>query len=157
MTGRAEVERLKQKLDATFGRALGVQGDAELLSDFARYLCVLVAGFLEQSMQELILEYSRNSASTAVQRYVESQIRRFTNVNAERLVQLLGSFNQDWQVNLKDYLVDERKDAVNSVLDLRHAISHGRYAGGITMARIRGHYDQIKKVVDRVADVCDPQ
>jgi hypothetical protein len=156
MTGRDEVARLRQKLDATFGRASGLQ-DAELLSDFAQYLCVLVAGFLEQSMQELIMEYSRNSASPAVQRYVESQIRKFTNVNVERLVQLLGRFNPDWQKDFEDYLVDERKDAVNSVVNLRHAISHGRSTGGITMTRIRGHYDQIKNVVSRVADLCDPQ
>jgi hypothetical protein len=155
MTGKAEVGRLRQRLDATFGRAVGAQADLELLSDFARHLCVLVSGFLEQSVQELILEHVRNNASPKVQRYVESRIRSFTNANTQRLLDLLGSFDPDWRRDLEAYLVDARKDAVNSVIDLRNTISHGRYAG-ITMSRVGGYYDRVKEVVEHIAGLCDP-
>ncbi len=56
MTGRAEVDRQRQQLDTTFSRASGLDADAELLSDFARYLCVLVSGFVEQATIELLIE-----------------------------------------------------------------------------------------------------
>ncbi len=156
MTGRAEVARLTQKLDATFKRASGVQNDLELLSDFARYLCVLVAGFVEQAVQQLILEHARKAASPAVQRYVESRIRGFTNAKAQRLIDLLGSFDPKWRADLEGYLIDERKDAVNSVIDLRNTISHGRYVG-ITMSRVTNYYKEIKKVIEHIAGICDPQ
>lgn len=123
MTGRGEVARLQRKLDATFQRAAGIQGDLELLADFARYLCVLVSGFLEQSVRELVLEHTRKKASPTVQRYVESRLRRFTNAKAQRLIDLVGSFDTDWRRDLEDYLVDERKAAVDSVIDLRNTIS----------------------------------
>lgn len=61
MTGRAEVGRLRQVLEDTFKRAEKVGGDTELQSDFARYLCVLVSGFLEKAVAELILEHARLS------------------------------------------------------------------------------------------------
>jgi hypothetical protein len=59
MNGRAEVERLRQHLDATFKRIGSVDSDLELLSDFARYLCVLVSGYIERAVAELLLEHAR--------------------------------------------------------------------------------------------------
>ena len=156
MTGRAEVARLQQKLDDTFQRAAGAQGDLELLADFARYLCVLVSGFLEQSVRELVLEHTRKKAAPAVQRYVESRLRRFSNAKTQRLMDLFGSFDIDWRRNLEGYLVDERKAAVDSVIDLRNTISHGRHVG-LTMNRVADYYAQIKLVVDHIGGICDPQ
>jgi hypothetical protein len=99
MTGRAEVARLRQRLDATFRRAdnLPPDSDSELLSDFARYLCVLVSGFLEQATIELLLEHVRNQASPSIQQHVERRLRQFTNANAQKLLELLGSFDADWR------------------------------------------------------------
>ena len=78
MTGRAEIERQKQKLDATFKRAANMKGDAELLSDFARYLCVLVAGFLEQAAIEIALQHVMTHSQPSIQRHVENRLRRFS-------------------------------------------------------------------------------
>src|SRR5262249_46781919 len=109
MTGRAEVTRLKQRLDATFQRVAGIGSDLELQSDFARYLCVLVSGYLERAVAELVLEHARRSGNPWLQRFVELNTRRFTNANAERLQNLLGSFDPDWRQTLESFLVDELK------------------------------------------------
>ncbi len=120
MTGRAEVARLKQRLDATFQRVASIGSDLELQSDFAKYLCVLVSGYLESAVAELVLEHARRSGSPSLQRFVERNTRRFTNANTERLQNLLGSFDPDWRQTLESFLVDELKDAVNSLVDLRN-------------------------------------
>lgn len=156
MTGRAEVGRQRQKLDATFKRAASIGGDAELLSDFARYLCVLVSGFLEQAVIELVLEHVRTHSDSSIQRHVERRLRRFTTAKAQRIIELLGSFDSDWRINLESYLIDERKDAVNSVVDLRKTISHGR-STTVTMVRVRDYYIQVKDVVEHIADLCIPK
>ena len=62
---------MRTSLNATFDRASGVQGNSELLSDFARYLCVLVSGFLEQAVIELAMGHVRLQSSQGVQRYVD--------------------------------------------------------------------------------------
>src|SRR5580658_5481162 len=105
MSGRAAVHSMKTRLSATFDRAKGVQGDAELLSDFARYLCVLVSGYLEQAVIELALEHVRQRSNTSVQKYVEARLRRFTNANCQRILNLLGSFDSDWRLEMESYLV----------------------------------------------------
>jgi hypothetical protein len=155
MTGRAEINRQKQRLEATLDRISKVVTDAEVLSDFARYFCVLIAGFLEQAVIEVALEHVRTHAQVSVLRHMEGRLRRFTSANAQNIVDLLGSFDSDWRIDLEAYLIDEYKDAVNGVVNLRHAVAHGRYAG-VTMASVRDYYVRIKDVVDHVADLCIP-
>lgn len=156
MNGRAEVWRLRQRLDATFKRVNLAPADAELQSDFSRYLCVLVSGYVETAVTELILEHSRNNSSPTIQMYVESRTQRLTNLNCERLEQLLGQFNPDWRAAISSILVDEKKDALDSVVNLRNKIAHGGSVG-VTYQRISEYYNHIKPIIDRVADLCVPE
>lgn len=157
MKGRAEVERQKQNIDATFSRASKQVpvDDAELLSDFARYLCVLVAGLLEQAVIELTLEHVRNHSEASVQGYAENRLRQFTSANAQRIMALMGTFDTGWRLDLEGYLVDERRAAVDSVVVLRHNISHGQFVG-VTMATIKEYYPRVKHVINHIADLCVP-
>src|SRR2546430_1699259 len=103
MTGKAEVERHRKQLDATFKRAGGLGADPELLSDFARYLCVLASGFLEQAVIELLLEYVRSHSDTSVQQFAEQRLRQLTNLKAQRLIEVLGNFNSGWRTALEAF------------------------------------------------------
>ncbi|MGA2301128.1 MAG: HEPN domain-containing protein [Candidatus Acidiferrum sp.] len=156
MTGRAEVDRLKQRLDETFKRASALSRDPEISSDFARYLCVLVSGLLEQAVIELLIEYVRLRSPEQIQRHVGQRLRRFTTANAKNVIELVGSFDLDWQRDLESYIVDEYKAAVDSVVNLRHTVAHGRYAG-VTMSSVQSYYDRVKKVIDHIADLCLPR
>jgi hypothetical protein len=155
MTGKAQVQSEKQRLDDTFRRASGVKGDLELSSDFARHLCVFISGFLEQAIIELLLEYVRLRCPAEIQRHVGQRLRRFTSPKANNIIDLFGSFDLGWQADLKTYLVDEYKDAVDGVVNLRHSIAHGRNTG-VTMSSAQSYYDRVKKVVDHLGDLCLP-
>ena len=57
MTGRAEVRRLTQQLDAAFDRAKDLTDkDLEVQADMAKYLCILVSGYVERCTAEFCLE-----------------------------------------------------------------------------------------------------
>jgi RiboL-PSP-HEPN len=158
MTGKSEIDRQRKRLDAAFDRASGAAkagADAELLSDLARHLCVLVAGFLEQAVIEIALEHVRTHSHVSIQRYAEGRLRRFTSANAKNVIELLGSFDPDWKTDLEAYLVDQYKDAVNGVVDLRHTVAHGRFAG-VTIVSIRSYYERVKHVVDHCIQLCIP-
>jgi hypothetical protein len=154
MTGRTEIDRQRKRLDAVFGR-VPKGADPELLSDFARYLCVLVAGFLEQALIEIVLEHVRAHSHESVLRHVERRIRRFTSANSQNLIKLLGSFDPDWRTDLEAYLVDEYKDAVDGVVALRHTVAHGRFTG-VTMTGVQNYYSRVKQVVEHCANLCIP-
>jgi hypothetical protein len=150
MNGRAEVARQQQQLDASFKRAGKLKADSELQSDFARYLCILVSGFLEQAVVEILMEYARKHADERAQSYIEQRLRNLANVNATRLAETIGSFDSEWRKDLEKFLVDEYKDAVDGVVDLRNTIAHGRYAG-VSMVRMAEYYKRIKMVVAEVS------
>ena len=150
MSGRATVHALRGRLTSTFDRAKVVQNDLELSSDLARYLCVLISGYLEQAVKELALEHVRQRSHPSVQRYVEARLNSLTNMNSQRLLELLGSFDPDWRKEMEKYLVDELKDAVDSIVNLRNTIAHGGSVG-VTIARVVDYYNRVNRVVDRMA------
>lgn len=155
MNGRAEVSRLRKRLDATFSRIPVSSTDIEVQSDYAKYLCVLVSGFFENAIVALVLDYVERRSAPDVMSFVERQLDHWTNPNSEKILSLFGSFNQSWRESLVDYLIDERKDSVNSLVALRHKIAHGESVG-ISLSQVKAHYKTILEVVDHLADLVDP-
>ena len=155
MTGRAEVARQRQQLDTTFARAQDLHADVELLSDFARYLCVLVCGYVEQTTVELLLEYARTHSDPRIQRHVERGVRQVTNLNTQRLIDVVGTLDPAWRSELEKFIVDEYKDALDGIVALRNSVAHGRYVG-VTLSRASDYYKRVKKIIDRVADLVIP-
>lgn len=155
MNGCIEVARLKQRLDATFQRVANLNFDLELQSDFSRYLCVLVSGYLEKAVTELILEHARRSGAPSLQRFVEANTRKFTNAKTKKLQDMFRSFDPDWGKELDIFIVDDLKDAVDSVVSLRHQIAHG-VSVGVTYHRILEYYKRVQKVIQKIADLCVP-
>ncbi len=156
MNGRTEVSRLRRRLDATFSRSPSSSADLEVQSDFAKYLCVLVSGFFENAIVALVLDYVERRSAPEVAVFVERQLDRWTNPNTEKISTLFGSFNIDWRRALEDYLVDERKDSINSLVALRHKIAHGESVG-TSLSQIKAHYKVITEVVDYMANLVDPK
>lgn len=155
MRGRGEVARLRKRLDATFGRAPPPAADLEVQADYAKYLCVLVSGFFENAISALLLDYVERRSSPDVLSYVERQLEYWTNPNTEKIVALLGAFNAEWRAKATDYLVDARKESVNSLVALRHKIAHGESVG-TTLYQIRVQYEIIIEALDFLADLVEP-
>jgi hypothetical protein len=141
---------LKDALDATFARASKIDpGEIELRADFARHLCVLVSGFIDQTIKNYTLEYVRKRSSETVTNHVSRSIVNLTNLKAEKLVSHLLSFDANWKPALDTLVADERKAAVDSVVALRHGIAHGK-PGDVTIARMNGYYGEVGKVMGGV-------
>jgi hypothetical protein len=156
MTGHAELARLRKQLDATFERIkqLSVSSsDLEIQSDFARYLCILVSGYLEKALVEVVLEHARRNGGTTLQRFVEMRTRQFANPNCQRILELTGSFDADWRTDLESFLKDDVKDAIDSVVALRNRIAHGTPVS-ITYQRVRDYYVRVQVAIDHIVGIC---
>ena len=138
----------KDRLDAVFGRVESLPKDnLQLQSDFARYLCVLVAGFVETEISDLAMEHCRKQSSPTVTNYVESYLSRVGVLNGNRLLQLVGRFDSKWHQELEQFIMGERKDALDSIVANRNQIAHGQTVG-ITYARVQKYYESICQIVD---------
>ena len=154
--GRAEVSRLKNQLDDAFERHQLLPSDEfQVRSDHARYLCVLVSGFVERAMQALVVEMARTQASPNIKKYVEDRVALFRNAKAEPLAQLVGSFSSTWRSELDGIYEDGGKEALDSLVNLRHRIAHG-YPATISYSQVKGYYEQIQRIVEFAADKMCP-
>lgn len=148
-------QSIKDQLDATFDRVNRINvGELELQADFARYLCVQVSGFLEQSIRNSTAVYVSNRADRRVTNFVTRSTNRLTNLDTEKIKEHLLKFDPTWQSNLDSLLIDEVKDAINSVVALRHRIAHGQSAD-VTISRIKGYYKQISRLIQDLEELME--
>jgi len=143
----------KQRLDRLFDQVKEFTDNAELQAQWSRYLCILVAGFIEKSLQEILYAYTSGKAELNVSNYVYSRLKGFTNPNMERILNLLGAFQADWPAKIETIAEGEMKDAVNSVMALRNPIAHGENTG-ISYTRIKSYYKSILKLLQHIEDIC---
>lgn len=148
-----EAVRYKQRLDELFKKTTAFSEDPELQSHWAKYLCILVSGFLETSVREIYSQYAKNKAAPFVANYVEGQLSGFQNPKMEKILQLTRSFSPQWESDLRKATEGELKDAVDSIVENRNKIAHGESVG-ITYVRIHRYYQSAIKVIELIENLC---
>src|SRR5947209_4744400 len=79
-------------------------GDLEMRSHWAKYLCVLCAGFLENAITEVYGEFVRGAASKPVADYAVSVLSKIQNPNAQKFFETAHKFKPQWGTDLNNYL-----------------------------------------------------
>lgn len=126
----------------------------EMQAHWSRYVCVLVAGFLENAHLELFGRYARSCSSPDVGRYVEATLKRIRNPKAGRFLETARAFNPAWEPPLKEFLEDNgRKDAIDSVMANRHLIAHGKDCD-ISLVRVTDYLSKCVEVLDFIEAQC---
>lgn len=148
-----EAVRYKQRLDNLFGQISVFSGNPELQAQWARYLCVLVSGFLETSICAIYGEFARRTASPYVANFVKCEFGSFQNPKMGKILDLTRAFNPQWANQLEAATEGQLKDAVDSVVANRNQIAHGRDVG-ITYARIKDYYEDVIQVVNLIEGMC---
>jgi hypothetical protein len=103
--------------------------DDELRSSLARYACVLTSGYLEESVRTVLGRWCAGKSHAHISSYVMRQLEWFTNPKLGKIVDLLGHFSLTWREAFEADLDNEEKDAIDSVVNNRHQIAHGRNVG----------------------------
>ncbi|WP_370895029.1 HEPN domain-containing protein [Janibacter sp. GXQ6167] len=152
--GRNEVKRRRDRLESAVGLIDGSTQNGELLSHYARYVVVLVSGYVEQGVKELIREYSRNHCDKRLQRYVGKQLDRVNVINPDRLKQLLDSLDPEWWPELEARHADDLQ-ALSSIVTHRHKVSHGGDSE-ITVVTVRQYLSQVDPVMSWLINCLDP-
>ena len=145
MSGRREIHSRKTRLEQTFARMPGAADDTEIQADFARYLLILTAGFLENCIEAILLDFTTKRSAPEVVLYVERQLANWTNPNCEKIKTIFGSFKPDWRDKLEAFLVDDKKDSVNGLVALRHRVAHGEYVG-TTLSQAKTYYKKYRAI-----------
>jgi hypothetical protein len=128
--------------------------ELELQAHWGRYLCVLVAGFMENAIGEVYSEYARQCANEPVANYVASTVLRIQNPKAQRFLETAKAFRPMWADQLEHFLDENgRKEAIDAIMANRHLIAHGRDAG-ITVARVKEYLNKCVQVIEFLENQC---
>jgi HEPN superfamily RiboL-PSP-like protein len=146
------IHQQKQRLDELF-KAAGTLSDIEIQSHWSRYLCVLVSGFLENSVELCLSEYSRRAANNEVANFVSARLRGFQNPKMGAILELLGSFNADWRTRVEAATEGQLSDSVNSIVGNRHRIAHGESVS-LSMSSLASYYKDAVAVIDLLQRTC---
>ncbi len=145
---------MKQRLDATFERVGTIDSNAfELQSDFAKYLCVLVSGYIERAIAEIVQEHASRNGSPTLQKFVESRTNRTVSAKPQKIIELLGSFSEEWRREIEGFISEDQKEAINSIVENRHQIAHG-HESQITYSTIHDYYKKSQNLIIRVQELC---
>lgn len=145
----------QQRLEWLMKQASVFQSDQlELQAHWARYLCVLAAGFLENALAEIYSTYAKSCASPSVSNFVESVLAKIQNPKANKFVDTARAFDPRWVDNLTTFLLNEgRKDAIDAVMSNRHLIAHGKDSG-ISLARVKDYVKKSIEVIEFIEVQC---
>jgi hypothetical protein len=147
----AELDRQLGVLIALFDQSrIACGGDLEMESHWAKYLCVLTAGFLENSLKSVYSRLCRRDASEPVAAFATITLDRIRNPKTQRFLEVTNSFRTDWGESLKEFATAEGRGlAIDSIMNNRHLIAHGR-SSEITLERARGYLIKAVEVVEFV-------
>lgn len=148
-----EIVAYEDRLRDLFTKAERFTDDVELQAHWARYLCVLVAGYIEVSVRCVLSNYAKSRSTSTILNFVDDQLERFQNPNTTKILQLMGRFDPNWQTALEGKIEGRLKDAVNSVLNNRNQIAHGQQVG-ITLGRLKAYYTDVQIVVQELRTMC---
>ena len=128
--------------------------DFEMRSHWAKYLCVLSAGFLENAITEIYGDFVRTASSKPVADYAMSHLSRIQKPKASRFIEIAGLFKSAWAAALESFIAsDGRREAINSIMANRHEIAHGKQPG-ITLTQIKNYLDRAVDVIEFIEHLC---
>ena len=125
-------------------------GDINLMGHWGNYLCVFTAGYLENGLRSVYSDFVQNAASPQVARFSVSILESVTNPKANRFVEIARGFNPDWALRLEMYMDEDygrRKNAVDSIMNNRHLIAHGK-STTVSVGRIKQYLPSCVEVIE---------
>lgn len=143
----------QQRIDYLFERADFFQSDLRMLSEWAGYLCVLVSGLIEESVRTILLDYVQVRAEPPIQRYFEIELKYFQNAKYGKIRSLLENFDTRLSQQLDMQITNEQRNAVDSVVDNRNNISHGKMRGP-SFHQVKQWYEDVKVFIGIVDTIC---
>ena len=128
----------------------------EMQAHWARYLCVLTSGFIENIVRVIFSEYVRkNSYSQPVVRYTTKQLDSIQNPRSDRIVTVAGAFDPGWGRAVENFLGEQyRSDAINAIMSNRHLIAHAR-SSNITIGQVTLYLGKIIELAEFLEVQCD--
>lgn len=144
-------DKYRSRIDHLLKSYAAEDSTPEAQAHNAKYLAVLVSGYLEQAIKELLLQYASKGARKQISRYVEETWPISKNMNTDNIKTILGQFNSSWSEDFLEWLNGkvDRKNDINSIVSWRNSIAHGQESktNGVTLVSVRKAFSTVSELV----------
>ena len=131
----------------------GVAVESALSAHWAKYTCVLISGYIEQSVKEILLEHVSKNSGTRINRYVERTWPSSRNMRYRALFNVLEDFEPGWAEKFESWVdKDERKKEINEIVSWRNSIAHGKESNtnNVTLSSVKEKFRIACQLVDYI-------
>jgi hypothetical protein len=153
-----ELSRQKDRLDSLFKKVKNFEEnniEIDVISHWAKYLCVLCAGFLENAITEVFTDFCKSAASDNVANYARSSLSHINNPKSQIFFQVANNFSKNWGEKYTEFIeLNNRKEAIDSIMSNRHLIAHGNNSD-ITLYRLVDWYKKSIEVIEFLEQLCN--
>lgn len=147
----SELRAIRSRVERVLEQATKAS-EPEAKSDLACLACILTCAMVEVACRHYVGRFVERRASQHVQAYVARQLYFFQNPKVEYIEDLLRSFAHGLADRFVDAITEEGNDAVNSVVNNKNQLVHGKGAGLGLDTMVRYHKD-VLVVLDSLRDV----
>ena len=152
-----EREAYQNRLDDLFAQIPTLVDNRDLQSHLVKFACVLVCGYIEVALRDILQEYTlANASSGEVRRYVDKQLERSPNPSMGAILGLMRAFSEDWANNLSNETRGKLQRHVDSLVANRNQIAHGKNESVVlSYAELKEYYQSALTVIELVEKQCD--
>ncbi len=149
----SEIQKINDLVSKTFA-ACG--SNIELQSHWAKYICILTAGLMENAIKEVYISYASSQVSTPIAKYISSKLSTIRNPKQQVFLDTAAAFNETWKTNLENYLFDDgRGDALDSVMNNRHLIAHGKSnTSYLSLSQVKTYLNKSIEILEYIETQC---
>lgn len=150
MTASLELIKQRKRIVDLVSRASRLfEPDDEILSEIAKYGCVLCSGFLENSISLIFSEFVKsNIHNQPIINYTNKCLSKIQNPKKGIFIELVKTFNFEWSNELEEFINQEERGAsINYIITERHRIVHGENSN-ITVSSLLEHFSKAIEVVE---------
>jgi len=156
-SARTDVDRWRRSLEGLFERADALDQGSAVAGDLNRYLCVRVAGYLEQSLISIGRSSIERLSGGVAEAFALSWLERSPNPSASEVARFVGRFSNRWREEFEEFMqADGRGQRLNALIGIRNDVAHGKNQG-VSARQVRDYLDVGQDVVDWLLDRLEPK
>lgn len=147
--------RYRQRISSLMSKAPvatdGIGSELEIQAHWAKYTCVLISGFIEQAVKEIVLEHASVTSSGRIRKYIEGTWPNSRNMRCDAIHEILDHLDNAWSVRFDDWIKeDERKKEINEIISWRNSIAHGKESNtnNVTLGAVSKKFSVACELVD---------
>lgn len=146
-----EMQRLRDRIYRLI--ELADESEApEVKTDMACFACVLTSAMIEVACRQYVGKFVEKRASPQVIGFVERKLYFFQNPSMDNIDELLRAFDSKIADDFRDAIGDEGVDAINSVVNNKNQLAHGKGVG-LGLATMKRYFNDVILSITRLANI----